>query len=172
MSLQSGTAPVEAAGREPPTLAAIPDFNPAVGDARLGALSNVMEDVMRVATILSLVCLAVPVTFAVAASGGPPAAFPTQLQGTWNPVPYDCGLFPEAENDMRFEVSGPLRQNFEDIETIVFMTRISESPHTWRVTSTSNVLGTDDGQTQIYVLGDRYLFVTDGDRMDQYVKCD
>lgn len=127
---------------------------------------------MRIAVIVSLICFAVPATLAIAAPGGHALAFPKQLQGTWNPVPYDCKVFPEAENDMRFEVSGPLRQNFEDIETVVAVAQVSDSPRTWRVITTSNVLGADDGQAQVYVLGDRYLFVTDGHRMDQYVQCD
>ena len=127
---------------------------------------------MRIAVIVSLICLAVAATFAVAAPGGQPAVFPEQRQGTWNPVPYDCKISAGAENDMRFEVAGPLRQNFEDIETIVAVAQVSDSPRAWRVTTTSNVLGTDDGQAQVYVLGDRYLFVSDGDRMDQYVQCD
>lgn len=100
-----------------------------------------------------------------------PASFPVQLQGTWNPIPYDCAASPEIENDMRFEVSGRLRMNYEDVETLVSAAELPGSPQAWRLTTTSNVVGTDEGQSRIYVLGQKYLFVTDGDRMDQYLQC-
>lgn len=119
--------------------------------------------------LMTLVCLlASP---AAASPTVPPAVFPAELQGIWNPAPYDCGSSPEAENDMRFEVAGPLRMNHEDIETALSVSELPGTPQAWRLTTASNVVGDAEGQSRIYVLGARYLFVTDGDRMDQYLQC-
>ncbi len=96
--------------------------------------------------------------------------FPPQLHGVWNPVPHDCGSLDDG-NDLRFEVSAGLRMNHEDVETLVETAELPGSPEAWRLTTTSNVVGSDEGQPRIYVLGRKYLFVTDGDRMDQYVQC-
>lgn len=101
----------------------------------------------------------------------PRASFPEELQGTWNPVPYDCATSQEAENDLRFEVAGTVRTNYEDVETVTSANKIAGSPKAWRLTTTSNVLGDEQGQSRIYVLGQKYLFITDGDRMDQYIQC-
>lgn len=119
--------------------------------------------------LLVLACLAALPAFAAPPTA--PAGFPAELQGIWNPVPYDCMATPEAENDMRFEVTGPLRTNHEDIETAVAVAELPGIPRAWRLTTTSNVVGDDEGQSRIYVLGSSYLFVSDGDRMDQYMRC-
>lgn len=140
--------------------------------AMLGSRAiEVMEDVM-LKTALLLVALS---PLATTAGSAPPAAqgasFPERLQGTWHPAPYDCGSPQGAGNDMRFEVSGRLRMSYEDIETVVAIAGLPGSPEAWRVTTTSNVVGSDEGQSRIYVLGKKYLFVSDGDRMDQYLQC-
>ena len=119
--------------------------------------------------LLSLLSFAAPLALASQANGQ--VSFPAQLQGTWNPAPYDCGSAPEAANDMRFAVSDRNRVNYEDIETLVSIVEIPGSPTAWRLTTTSNVVGTAEGQSRVYVLGQKYLFVSDGDRMDQYLQC-
>ncbi len=100
------------------------------------------------------------------------AMFPSELHGKWNPAPYSCSReAEEADNDMRFEIVGTERNNYEDIERIRSATRISEAPAAWRIVSVSNVVGDNKGRASIYVLGPRYLFVTDGLRTDQFVRC-
>lgn len=106
-----------------------------------------------------------------ASSRTQPPSFPPQLQGTWHPAPHDCGSPGGDGNDMHFEISADQRLNFEDIETAIEVTELPGTPRTWRLTTTSNVVGDDAGQARIYVLGAKYLFVTDGDRMDQYLQC-
>lgn len=98
--------------------------------------------------------------------------FPRELSGVWNPVPYECGEAQAGENDMRFEISGKERRNFEDLESVEVVVRISDAPLAWRIQTVSNVVGGDAGQSRIYIRGARYLFVTDGGRMDQYRQCD
>jgi hypothetical protein len=128
----------------------------------------------RLAGWVLLLSAAVCAQDAVAATDGATQPFfPAELQGTWNPAPYDCSstAAAEAENDMRFELSGQVRNNFEDIEQVIAVRRVVDMPATWQVISASNVVGDEDGHSVLYVLGDRYLFVTDGHRMDEYVRC-
>ena len=132
---------------------------------------NVMEDVMLKPVVLFLALSLLPCASEAASLADPDSSFPAELQGTWNPVPHDCGLRSDAENDMRFEISGPLRMNYEDVETVSAVVAIPGTPMAWRLTAVSNVVGDEQGQARVYVLGDCYLFVTDGDRMDQYLRC-
>lgn len=124
-----------------------------------------MRPVLLLLTLLPLSA------FAETAAAAPPPPFPAELQGVWHPAPYDCESSTDAENDMRFEVSGHRRLNYEDIETSIQVVALRGSPLTWRLTTASNVVGDDAGQARVYVLGQKYLFVTDGDRMDQYLQC-
>lgn len=104
--------------------------------------------------------------------GTHPVSFPADLHGTWYPAPHDCNANGGDGNDMRFDFSAGTRQNFEDIETFIDLAEFPGVPRTWRLTTRSNVVGDDTGQARIYVLGPRYLFVTDGERVDRYVQCE
>lgn len=105
-----------------------------------------------------------------ASSASDAEVFPSALHGTWNPVPHDCNVRDDG-NDLRFEISGSSRTNHEDIERLVGAIELPGIPAAWRLVTVSNVVGPEEGQSRIYVLGRKYLFVTDGDRMDQYVQC-
>ena len=126
---------------------------------------------MRISALLVVSCFLAASPLMAASAADRSHAFPPALQGEWNPVPFDCKEAQEVANDMRFEIAGPLRGNFEDIETISSVVQVADSPDAWRVVTISNVVGSGEGQARIYVLGRKYLFVTDGDRMDQYVRC-
>lgn len=104
------------------------------------------------------------------AIAAPSTTFPEALVSVWEPrLPCDTGE--TSDRDARFEITSTKRLNYEEIEDLVSAEVLTDSPHTWRIVTRSNVGPPDLEQPFIYVLhGDR-LSVSDGNSARTYSRC-
>lgn len=96
--------------------------------------------------------------------------FPVELRSFWEPsLPCDTGEM--SDRDSRFEITATQRLNYEEIEDVVSVELLTQSPHTWRIVTTSNVGPPDLQQPRIYVLQVNHLAVSDGQSARLYSRC-
>lgn len=97
-------------------------------------------------------------------------AFPVELRSVWEPsLPCDTGE--TSDRDSRFEITATQRLNYEEIEDVVSAELLTQSPHAWRIVTTSNVGSPDLQQPRIYVLQGNLLAVSDGQSARMYSRC-
>lgn len=97
-------------------------------------------------------------------------AFPSDLKGTWNLGPEACVLPVNPDADGPRRVTSTRIENYEDVEALVHIKRISLKPLAWHVTTT-NEIAPGVVSREIYVLDGDRLTVTNGGNSVQWVRC-
>lgn len=99
------------------------------------------------------------------------SAYPTELLGQWEPGPRPCRLPLIYDSDAGFRIESRSMQGYEYTNTPMEVQAISDNPSAWRIES---LKAWDDDQlsvTEIFVLSEDSLTVTDGQRSTTYQRC-
>jgi len=97
--------------------------------------------------------------------------YPIQILGQWEPGPEPCRLPLNYDSGAGFNITPKMLQGYEHTRAPKSVAALSKSPQTWRIDAIEEYEGTQDVVTDIYVLNDDYLTVTDGQQSRTYRKC-
>ena len=113
----------------------------------------------------------------VSATGGVSAAkygsslvYPKELQGTWDLGPDSCRLPINPDADSPIQVEMTRLMGYEHQETLVSIRRVSENPLAWRVVATSDI-APGITTTDLYIVKDDHLTISDGETSKKYRRC-
>lgn len=96
--------------------------------------------------------------------------FPRELSGTWDMGPQKCVLPVNPDSDSPMRITGSRIQNYEDVDELLRIKRISSRPLAWHVTTTNDI-APGVIQRDIYVLDGDMLTVTSGSATVEYMRC-
>ncbi|SON95853.1 putative exported protein [Xanthomonas citri pv. fuscans] len=130
-----------------------------------------MELSMRMLTaFLSFLLLLPSFSVVLAAKPRQPTAYPTEIQGVWNLGPQSCRLPVNPDSDSPIHIEKTRLHGYEHEETPVSIKLVSNAPHAWVVSATSDIapdVRTDD----LYILKGEHLVISDGESVKQYRRC-
>lgn len=97
--------------------------------------------------------------------------YPDQVLGRWEPGPGPCRLPLDYDSTAGFEVRPQLLQGYEHTNTPKAVQLLSSSPPAWRIESIEEHDGVEDKVTDIFVVDNDHLTVTDGRNTNTYRRC-
>lgn len=112
--------------------------------------------------------IALSCVYPAGASGA--AKFPKEALGTWDLGPAACKLPVNPDSDAPIEIQSNRVLGYENTDKLRKISRISNQPATWRVSTESNI-APGIVVDEIYVLKGDHLTITDGESVRTYRRC-